>query len=106
MGRASVRFSCLILSNVARDVGRHRPEDQVLFSLFNQNGAGDDQTDAWGLGLRWLVPLWTHRDVEIRAAGLDVVGHFTSTSKGCRLIASNLKHIPGKKSPPVMEGLL
>ena len=70
----------------------------MLFALFHkkERELGEDDVN---LGLRWLVPLWTHRDAEMRAAGLDAVGQFTVTSKGCRLIASNMRQISGKDLP-------
>ena len=60
--------------------------------LFSRQATPDSVGES---GLHWLIPLWTYRDTEVRAAGFGIAVALTTTESGRITMMTQCQHIPG-----------
>ncbi|ELU06616.1 hypothetical protein CAPTEDRAFT_220120 [Capitella teleta] len=93
MGRGVTRSSTLCLRHLALEMhsqlhSKDWPRNWLHSREATPNSVGES-------GFHWLIPLWTYRDTEVRAAGFGIATALASTESGRITLATQCQHIPG-----------
>ncbi|CAM1292748.1 Uncharacterised protein g531 [Pycnogonum litorale] len=92
MGDGITKCATICLRHIMDEMMKLNSPKQWLETWLYSQEAGE-QTEI--IGLTWLVPLWTYRDPEVRAAGLGIAVQLSLMPEGCHLIVSQMYHISG-----------
>ncbi|KAK2169790.1 hypothetical protein LSH36_7g17006 [Paralvinella palmiformis] len=93
MGCGVTRCATICLRHLAYEMATQlQSKDWPRNWLFSRQATADSVGES---GLHWLIPLWSYRDTEVRAAGVGIAAALTSTEAGRITMATQCQHIPG-----------
>ncbi|XP_013417729.1 rotatin-like [Lingula anatina] len=93
MGRGVTRNATLCLRHLAYEMSdQSTEEDWPKCWLFTKQLPEHPSTDP---AYNWLIPLWTYRDPEVRAAGLGIAVALTSTEAGRITMTTHCQQLIG-----------
>ncbi|XP_038067390.1 rotatin-like [Patiria miniata] len=92
MGKGVTKSATVCLCHLAHEMANRAHQKnwstEWLYTKQRQDGLAE-------IGLEWLIPLWSYRDPEVRAAGLGIATVLSSVESGRVTMTKGCQHLPG-----------
>ncbi|XP_022091951.1 rotatin-like isoform X2 [Acanthaster planci] len=92
MGKGVTKSAAVCLCHLAHEMANRAHQKnwstEWFYTRQRQEGLAE-------IGLGWLIPLWSNRDPEVRAAGLGIAAVLSSSESGRVTMTKGCQHLPG-----------